>query len=182
MELPAIRTFSFDDEKLLWDVSAAAAHSIEPTQPSDTGTLSAPVATKPALLTTNIKVIPMLDEGGVYFVPVLINETITLKFVVDSGAADVSIPADVLTTLMRAGTITQLDLVGTQTYTLADGSTTSLPTFRIRSLKIGDIVLRDVLGSVANSKGDLLLGQSALGRFKSWSMDNTTHALVLTLK
>ena len=38
----------------------------------------------------------MQIEGGTYVVPVLINDAITLDFVVDSGAADVSIPADVV--------------------------------------------------------------------------------------
>jgi len=123
--------------------------------------------------------VPMLLEGGVYKVPVSINDTITLKFVVDSGAADVSIPADVVTTLMRSETITKSDFVGVETYTLADGSETSSPTFRIRSLKVGDIVLQNVMGSVAKREGDLLLGQSFLGRFKSWSINNTTHTLVL---
>jgi clan AA aspartic protease (TIGR02281 family) len=121
----------------------------------------------------------MVNEGGVYKVPVFINDTITLKFVVDSGAADVSIPADVVLTLIRAETITPSDFIGAQTYTLADGSTTSSRTFRIRSLKVGDIVLRDVLGSVADTNGELLLGQSFLGRFKSWSIDNTSHTLIL---
>jgi clan AA aspartic protease (TIGR02281 family) len=121
----------------------------------------------------------MVNEGGVYKVPVLINNAITLKFVVDSGAADVSIPADVVLTLIRAETITQSDFIGAQTYTLADGSTTSSRTFRIRSLRVGDIVLLNVLGSVADTNGDLLLGQSFLGRFKSWSIDNTSHTLIL---
>jgi peptidyl-prolyl cis-trans isomerase A (cyclophilin A) len=125
------------------------------------------------------KFVPMLQEGGVYAVPVLINDAITLKFVVDSGAADVSIPADVVTTLMRTGTINQSDFIGARKYTLADGSTTSAPTFRIRSLKVGDMVLQNVMGSMADAKGDLLLGQSFLGRFKSWSIDNANHVLVL---
>ena len=127
----------------------------------------------------NKRFIPMMQEGGVYKVPVFINNEITLNFIVDSGASDVSIPADVVTTLMRTGTITQSDFMGTRTYALADGSTTSSLTFRIRSLQVGDIVLQDVIGSMANQNGDLLLGQSFLGRFKSWSIDNTKHALVL---
>jgi predicted aspartyl protease len=52
-------------------------------------------------------------------------------------------------------------------------------TFRIRSLKVGDRVLENVLGSVSSMNGSLLLGQSFLGRFKSWSIDNSRHALVL---
>ncbi|HEV2201546.1 MAG TPA: retroviral-like aspartic protease family protein [Bryobacteraceae bacterium] len=127
----------------------------------------------------NKTIVPMLQEGGVYKVRVLINGRLTLSFIVDSGAADVGIPADVVTTLMRTGTIAQSDFIGSRTYTLADGSTTSSRTFRIRSLGVGDTVLQDVIGSVANEKGDLLLGQSFLGRFKSWSIDNATHALVL---
>jgi predicted aspartyl protease len=105
-----------------------------------------------------------------------------LKFTVDSGAADVTIPADVFSTLMRAGTIEDSDMLGTQTYILADGSTSNLQTFRIRSLKVGDTVLENVTGSVADTRGTLLLGQSFLRSFKSWSIDNSRHMLVLVPK
>ena len=40
--------------------------------------------------------IQMKKEGGTYVVPVLINNAITLDFTVDSGAADVTIPEDVV--------------------------------------------------------------------------------------
>ena len=123
--------------------------------------------------------IPMKREGGTYVVPVLINNAITLDFTVDSGASDVSIPEDVVSTLIRAGTIRDTDFIGEQTYVLADGSRVKSKTFRIRSLKVGDRVLENVTGSVAGRNGTLLLGQSFLGRFKSWSIDNTKHALVL---
>jgi predicted aspartyl protease len=122
--------------------------------------------------------VPMQSEGGVYVVPVLINSAITLNFVIDSGAADVSIPADVVMTLFRTGTLKDSDFLDEKTYVLADGSKVPSQTFRIRSLKVGDKVLENVVGSVATVKGSLLLGQSFLGRFKSWSLDNTTHALV----
>ena len=58
--------------------------------------------------------------------PVTINDQLTLKFVVDSGASDVSIPANVVSTLMRTGTITDADFLGSETYKLADGSTVPL--------------------------------------------------------
>ena len=122
--------------------------------------------------------VPMHSEGGIYVVPVLINDAITLNFVVDSGAADVSIPADVVMTLMRTGTLKETDFLGEKTYVLADGSKVPSQTFRIRSLKVGNKVLENVTGSVAAVQGNLLLGQSFLSRFKSWSIDNTKHALV----
>jgi hypothetical protein len=123
--------------------------------------------------------VSMKKQGGTYVVPVLINNTLTLDFTVDSGAADVSIPEDVVRTLVRTGTIKDTDFTGEQTYVLADGSKVKSKTFRIRSLKVGDRVLENVLGSVSSVNGSLLLGQSFLGRFKSWSIDNTKHALVL---
>src|SRR5207302_9617491 len=70
-------------------------------------------------------VVNMQSSGDTYVVPVTVNGAITLGFVVDSGASDVSVPADVVLTLMRAGTITNNEFLGKKTYELADGS--SLP-------------------------------------------------------
>jgi clan AA aspartic protease (TIGR02281 family) len=123
--------------------------------------------------------VPLKMDGGTFIVPVQINGTMTLNFVIDSGASDVSIPADVVSTLMRAGTITEPDFIGESTYVLADGSTTKSQTFKIRTLKVGNTVLKDVKGSVASAQGSLLLGQSFLSRFKSWSIDNTKLELLL---
>ena len=123
--------------------------------------------------------VPMQRKGDLYIVPVLINNAITLDFIVDSGAVDVRIPADVVMTLMRTGTLKESDFLGQKTYVLADGSTVPSQTFRIRSLKVGNKVLENVNGSASAKGGIPLLGQSFLGRFKSWSVDNNKHALVL---
>lgn len=121
----------------------------------------------------------MTQQGGTFVVPVLINSKIELSFVVDSGAADVSIPADVVRTMIRSGTLTEKDFGAKKTYVLADGSRVESRTFRIRSLKVGERIVENVLASEAHVAGELLLGQSFLGKFKSWSIDNTKHALVL---
>jgi clan AA aspartic protease (TIGR02281 family) len=123
--------------------------------------------------------VPTVRNEGTYAVPVLINKAITLDFVLDSGASDVSIPKDVFGTLVRAGTISKEDIIGSDTYTLADGSERKSVTFRIRSLKVGPVTLENVKGSVAEDVGPLLLGMSFLSRFKSWSVDNERHVLVL---
>jgi predicted aspartyl protease len=124
--------------------------------------------------------IPLQEKGGTYVVPVLINKAISLNFIIDSGSTDVSIPADVVMTLVRAGTIQDTDFIGRQTYMLADGSSVPSATFRIRSLTMNKLVIENVTGSVASAAGELLLGQSFLGRFRSWSIDNAKQALVLT--
>ena len=133
----------------------------------------------PSVTTTNASAITFEEQGGTFVLPVLINNAITLSFVVDSGAADVSIPRDVFSTLIRSNTISQADIIGRKTYRLADGSTSVETTFRIRVLKVGDRELQNVTASVPPETGSLLLGQSFLSRFKSWSIDNQRHVLLL---
>jgi clan AA aspartic protease (TIGR02281 family) len=118
-------------------------------------------------------------RGGTFLVPVTINGRLTLMFMVDSGATDVSIPADVVLTLMRTGTLTDDDFLGETSYTLADGSAIPSQAFRLQSLKVGEMVLENVIGGVTPGEAQPLLGQSFLGRFKSWSIDNTERVLVL---
>jgi aspartyl protease family protein len=123
--------------------------------------------------------IRMEQEGGVFVVPIRFNDVITLSAVVDSGAADVSVPADIVSTLIRSKTITAEDFLGEQTYVLADGSEVPSHRFRIRSLKVGNKIIENVVGSIASAKSTILLGQSFLNKCKSWSVDNERHVLVL---
>jgi len=126
--------------------------------------------------------VALKEEGGTFVVPVQINDTITLDFTVDSGAADVQIPLDVFRTLVRTGTIVQSDYIDEQTYTLADGSTQKQPRFIVRELKVGGYVLRNVRASVSPLDGNLLLGESFLSRFAQWTLDNDQHVLRLVAK
>ena len=124
--------------------------------------------------------VPLKKQSGGFVVPVLVNDALTLSFIVDSGASDVSIPEDVVTTLLRNGTVRETDFLGERTYLLADGSRRPARTLCISSMKIGDRVVENVLGHVNTVAGPLLLGQSFLGRFSSWSIDNDKNVLILT--
>jgi clan AA aspartic protease (TIGR02281 family) len=126
-----------------------------------------------------IHVIRVASESGDFVVPVVINEEITLKFIVDSGAADVSIPGDVASILMRTGSLKLTDITGEQAYRLADGSEMISKTFTLRSLQVGDIVVENVRATIAPAEGKLLLGQTFLKRFNAWSIDNANHLLLL---
>ena len=129
--------------------------------------------------TSSSRMVALQSQGGTYVVSVVINDVITLKFTVDSGASDVSIPADVFSTLLRSGTINDSDFMGQQTFVLADGTRVPSVTFRLRSLRVGDALVTNVIAGLAPAKGDLLLGQSFLRRFKSWAIDNTANALIV---
>jgi len=118
-------------------------------------------------------------EGGTFVLPTSINGRLTLDFTLDSGAADVCIPADVAGTLMRTKTLTAEDFLGRQTYILADGSLLPSRQVRIRSLRIGDVEIKNVVASIVPQNGSLLLGQSFLGRLPSWTIDNRQPALIV---
>jgi clan AA aspartic protease (TIGR02281 family) len=124
--------------------------------------------------------IPLSHAHGTLQVPVVINDKISLNFTIDSGATDVSIPATVFSTLTRNGTVSSQDLLDKRIYKLADGSGEISQRFRIRSLRVGKLEVRDVIASVGDSGGLLLLGQSFLSRLKSWSIDNERQTLLIT--
>jgi hypothetical protein len=80
---------------------ALGAQSTSPT--SDSGDV---LAFKPPTTPdhkSSITRVSLKKDGGVFVVPVEINSTIKLDFTIDSGAAHVSVPADVFSTLRRAG-------------------------------------------------------------------------------
>lgn len=118
-------------------------------------------------------------EGGIYTLPVKINRVITLDFILDSGASEVCIPADVAMTLLRAHTIEETDFLPGKSYTLADGSVVRSQRFLIRELEMDGIKMSNVPAMISPVQGDLLLGQSFLQRLDSWTIDNQRHALVV---
>lgn len=130
----------------------------------------------PSVRSTEIR---LQKRGGVYELPVKINGVISLNFILDTGASEVSIPADVALTLLRTGTITQGDFLPGQFYQLADGSTVGSSRFILRELDLGDIKITQVPASIASATAPLLLGQSFLGRLGSWEMDNKRHVLFI---
>jgi hypothetical protein len=75
--------------------------------------------------------IPLTYLGGTLTAPVVVNNAIKLNFLVDSGASDVSIPADVFSTLERTNTVTQTDITGFRNYKNADGEVFQSKTFVI---------------------------------------------------
>jgi clan AA aspartic protease (TIGR02281 family) len=130
-------------------------------------------------LDAHSETVPLVRAGGTYLVPVTINRKISLNFTVDSGASEVCVPADVYSTLKRADTISAADSLDDGVYELADGSRQTNQRFRIHSLRVGEVELHDVTGSVCSAGSSLLLGQSFLGRLSSWSIDNSKHVLII---
>jgi len=94
-------------------------------------------------------------------VPVRINRAITLDFIVDGGASDVLIPADVA--------MTSLAPARSQRATSSGNSNTTWrwlhaqsERFILRELSVGSRVVQNVRSSIGSVKGEPLLGQSFL--------------------
>ena len=122
--------------------------------------------------------IPLVREGGVYEVPVIINGWLERPFILDSGASDVQVSADVFLTLYPRGGPAPRFLPGVS-YRLADGRVVSSRRFVIPSLRIGDYEFPDAAASIGESGSPLLLGQNVLTRLGTWSIDNRRGVLVL---
>lgn len=120
------------------------------------------------------------SQSGVYEIPVELNGVLKISFIFDTGASDVSISPDVALTLIRTGTITKQDYIGTQTYTFADGTTAESAVFILREVKIDNYIIKNVTASISNSlSAPMLLGQSVMQRLGRFSIDNNSHTLII---
>jgi hypothetical protein len=123
--------------------------------------------------------IPLGESGGIYTVPAQINQSVTAEFLVDPGSALVIIPQSLLRTLVLRGTLTQGDIVGASIAELADSSLHEAVHVRLQQLRVGDVVLHEVIAAVSPGLSHPLLGQSFLGRFASVTFDNQHHVMIL---
>jgi clan AA aspartic protease (TIGR02281 family) len=138
--------------------------------------LAMPAMAQPRLEPVS-QAVPLEPFNGAYVVPVLLNGVLTEKFIVDSGAADVSIPVEVASRLKALGALKPGDLMGSKIYQMADGSRVASDIYRISSITIGRSVVHDVTVRISGEGSHLLLGQSFLSRLNSWSMDNTRKVM-----
>jgi clan AA aspartic protease (TIGR02281 family) len=122
--------------------------------------------------------IALVKEGEVYSLPVRINDMITLDFLLDTGASEVQIPADVVLTLLRQKAIKVEDFLPGATYSLADGSTVRSPRYTVRSLQIGSHRLTSVPASIGTLTSGPILGMSFLNRLEAFSIDTTRRVLI----
>jgi hypothetical protein len=117
--------------------------------------------------------------GGVFALPAVLNGTAKPYFVVDSGAASVQIPQEVVDELMRNGTLAQGDFLGDRGVVVADGRKLVVKTIRLRSIQVGNRTMDNVLATVGAPHSQALLGQSLLRRLNWWKIDNVRNAIEL---
>lgn len=116
-------------------------------------------------------IIKMKKRNGVYIIPVEINGS-KMDFIFDTGAGLISISKTEALFLIKQGTLTEDDIVGKATFSDANGDISEGTIINLKSVKIGNVVLKNVEASVVNNlRAPLLLGQSVFEKFNKVSID-----------
>lgn len=121
--------------------------------------------------------IQIQKENGLYLVPCQVNG-LSLRFVFDTGASDVSISLTEAIFMLKNGYLKESDLLGTTYYQLANGDISAGTQIILRKLSVGGIVLYNVKASVIHElDAQLLLGQSAIQRLGKYQFDYEKSAI-----
>ena len=108
------------------------------------------------------KEVPLRRVGGVYEIPVLVNDIKKKYFVIDSGAADVSIPLPDWIAMISDGTITGFDELQPSEYQNASGDVNVKLRYILPKMRVGSKLIKNIVCSIGEDRSDMLLGQSAL--------------------
>lgn len=108
--------------------------------------------------------ITMEKDGGVYKVPCVVNG-LRMKFIFDTGAANVCISESMATYMLENDYLDKSDIIGTGQSSVADGRIVDHVKIRLRTLEIGGLKLNNVEAVVIEGQvSPLLLGQSAISK------------------
>ncbi len=117
--------------------------------------------------------------GGTFEIPCDING-LALQMIFDTGASDVTISSVEANFMFKNGYLSEKDIKGKKYYQIANGQISEGTTITLREVRIGDAVLHNVDASVVKSqKAPLLLGQSAMERFGTITIDNQNNKLII---
>lgn len=137
----------------------------------------------PQAVETLVSEVPIKKTpGGTYEVPCSING-LPLKFIFDTGASDVTISSVEANFMLKNDYLSTKDFRGSRKYLTADGNIAEGSVICIREVQVGDVTLKNIEASVVkNQKVPLLLGQSVLERFGSFTLDNDNSKLIIKHK
>ena len=98
----------------------------------------------------------------------------------DTGASDVTISSVEANFMLKNGYLSDKDIKGKRYYQVATGQISEGTVITLREIRLGDAVLKNVDASVVNSQqAPLLLGQSAMERLGSFTIDNQNNKLII---
>lgn len=115
--------------------------------------------------------------SGTYEIPCQVNG-LPLKMIFDTGASDVTISSVEASFMFKNGYLKESDVKGKKHYMTASGDIHEGTILKLKEVKLGDAVLKNIEASVVgNQKAPLLLGQSVLEKFGIITIDNINSKL-----
>ncbi len=122
--------------------------------------------------------IPMKREpSGIYTIPCEVNG-LKLRFVLDTGASTITLSLTEAVFMYKNGYIQDADIIGKTHVTLADGSIQENDKVKLKTVKIGSVILKDIIATIVNNtKAPLLLGQTVLSKIGTWTIHNNNLVL-----
>ncbi|MBL7765796.1 MAG: retroviral-like aspartic protease family protein [Chitinophagaceae bacterium] len=124
----------------------------------------------------------MKKSGGVSVIPCKVNG-LSLSFVFDTGASDVSISMTEALFMLKNGFLNEDDIVGKNKYRDANGAIHEGVVIILKEIDIAGIKLYNVLASIVNNtEAPLLLGQSAISKLGVIQLDLETNTITISSK
>ncbi len=124
-------------------------------------------------------VIKMEKVNGVFVMPCKVNG-LSLKFIFDTGASDVSISLTEALFMLKNGYLSENDLIGTEYYRIANGDIQEGTKITLKEIAIGKLKLYNVKASIVHSlSAPLLLGQTALSKLGKIEFDYANNTLTI---
>lgn len=106
------------------------------------------------------------SDNGVKYVWIEINE-LKLKFIFDTGASSICLSSAEATVLYKQGTLRKEDFLDIEYFQDATGKVSAGTRINIRTVKIGNRILRNIEGIVIDNKAaPLLLGPKCIGKIR----------------
>ncbi len=128
---------------------------------------------------TVTEIVVKRNPGGTFEIPCDING-LALQMIFDTGASDVTISSVEANFMFKNGYLSEKDIKGKRYYQVASGQINEGTVITLREVRIGDAILHNVDASVVKSqKAPLLLGQSAMERFGTITIDNANNKLII---
>ncbi len=105
------------------------------------------------------------------------------RFIFDTGASNVSFGLDLYNELIAKNILSQNDIIRSGKTILANGSNVDVLIVNIKELTLGNSFLNNIEATVIDGVNvPLLLGQSALEKYGTITIDNQKSVIVLKLK
>lgn len=130
---------------------------------------------------SNFISIPLMKSGTIFFINISIGGN-KKRYILDSGASDVTLDETTYKHLFQTGVIKIKHKLSDGEYQLADGTTKSYKRTLIPEITIDNITIKNVAATIIPDGQPLLLGKSLLDNFKTWKIDNSKNTLIVEVQ